>query len=83
MKIKEISIFKERKVNIGNYETVGLSVGMVVETSTANYDNDYQDAEAILDAKLEYFVDKWKNPKKIADKMAKENLNKYNSELGF
>lgn len=83
MELKEISVFKERKVNIGNYETVGLSVGLVATTSDEYYEVDYNKLSDMIDAKLEYFVDKWKNPKKIVDKMTKENMQKYKDESPF
>ncbi len=76
MNIKEITIFKERKVNIGNYETTGLSVGLVIETDEKEVGETYQRAEKWIDAKLQMFEDKWKNPRKFADALTKENIAK-------
>ena len=75
--IKEISVFKERKVNIGNYETVGLSVGCVISLDEKDSEEKaYEQAEAFCDVKLDRFVDKWKAPQKFIDKMNKEKVAK-------
>jgi len=77
MKVKEIYVSKERKLNIGNYESVGCTYGMLIELGEKDEVHPmWEMAEEIIDKKLQSFTDVWKNDKKVVQQMTKENLDK-------
>ena len=65
MKIKELSILRERKVNLGNYESVGFSYGVVVELSDKDdKEKVLSEMEEFIEGKIKVEEEKWNQYKK-------------------